>query len=193
MSDPLDFLDSRSFGTFMGELRAIGVTLENFWIAKEYDGLPITTSYKLVRRTGIFSTKDILLSEQDGTLSDVRSYIKNFPPTSDWNLSIAQEKEVIMKGMYGLAHINKFIGTSPVKDKVKKIINKYKGPKATYDFIIEESSEVIIGFFPWSDPREIQGYAELINAGANFPITVDQLKAVQNGLLKWLEEKPKNT
>ena len=189
MSDLFSFLNSsKSFGEFFDNLKDIGVKNETLYVAQKYKGRPIVIDHELVYKSSIISSKTIVVSDSEGVLRDLTSYINNFPPTKDWKLSTGAHRSTISDGMYKLKQIMKFTGIEGVEPKIKDIVKEFRGTKKAYDFIVSHSDEIVLGYFPWYDGREAEGYAQLINAGANFPVTVERAKAAQRAVLDWLEK-----
>lgn len=180
MSDNFSFLNK--FGNkqfeFWDELKSIGVDLLNEYVFEVYDGEKLSLKYQLILKKNYFSKEVILASDEKSDVDDIKDFIGYFP---HYNKLYILEKDItINSGNYALKHVSRMNGFSGKEKEVEKIVRKWHGNKQALDYIINGVEESLLGFFPYSDPKLVKAYTDLISAGAFRESTPEEVMEMVN-------------
>ena len=180
MNDPFSFL--QGLGTksleFWDELKSIGVELKNEHIAEEYKGDNFDLKYQLVLKKGLFSKEVILGSDDKSDLDTIKSYVGYFPQFH--SLIITEAPVAIISSNYALKHVSKMNGVTGKESQIEQIVRKWNGGHEATDYILNSVEETLLGFFPFSDSKQVKAYTDLVNAGAFREATPEEVAEMQS-------------
>jgi len=180
MSDVFSFITDAGKHTyeFFDELKSIGVVIKNEHVAELYDGDHFSLRYQLVLKKGVFSKEVIMGSDDKEDVDTIKSYIGYFPQFN--SLTVTEAPLTIVRGNYALKHVSKMGGVNGKEAQIKEIVAKWNGGDDAIDYILNGVEETLLGFFPFSDSKQVKAYTDLINAGAFRESTPEEIAEIQS-------------